>query len=157
MIDNVELLVEIQADPLLLGYAGAGANPLAAMMNREGSASVEYSVVSSSQILLSKDKLLQKIDSVIEAANLKRLLASGTDLGDALYFKLNHTDTIDMTSASNIELINLMTADDDISTVQQPLKPATRDKILRLGKVLQSRSQELWGEVITVKKIKEVL
>lgn len=157
MIDDAALLSEIQNDPAELGYAGAGARPIIRLITAAGSASVEAWVPSPSSMILSKAEFLKQISSFEEVAALGDTESSTSIVGKALKFLLAHTDTIDMSLPANRALVVALTASDDVPVVDTPLKSVTANAMLRLGEVLQSRAQELWGEFPLLEQIKGVL
>ena len=157
MISNAALLSEITNDPLGLGYSGAGAQAIHQKMTKEGSASIQTWIVSSTPKPIGKGKFLQQIGTIEENAYFRRTRASGSLIGDALDFQLSETQDIDMSFPGTRNFVMTLTAADDIPKLDAPLKAASRDAILRLGEVLQSRAQELWGENPTIEQIKGVL
>ncbi len=157
MITDAELLAEIQTDPANLGYAGAGAEPIANMMNAEGSAITPIWVPSSTPKPVSKEIFLQHIGTLLERAMLNRTMKSPSDIGEALDFNLTQADTLDMSMSLNRGFVDLLTALDDIPIVDTPITTTTRDAIKRLGEVQSSRAYELSGEAITVDQIKGVI
>ena len=148
-ISNTELLAEITADQVTLGYAGAGARPLAQKMNQPGSASVPAWIVATDARPVEKETFLQLL-SMTEAAALQGLMDGGTPEGQALKFKLSQSKTIDMSKQTNRDFMAALEAGGVVSV-------ATRDAMLRLGEVEQSRAGELWGEAVTIEQIREVL
>jgi hypothetical protein len=149
MIPDNELLSEIQTDPAALGYAGAGASVIHALINAEGSASVEAWVPSPTPMPRSKGEFLNLM-STAEAAAMQDLLDGGTSEGKALRFKLGQSDGIDMSQVVNRDMVAAL-------ATAGVLSAATRDAMLRLGEVRQSRALELWGEAVSLKQIKQVL
>jgi len=156
-ISDADLSNEITTDPLGLGYAGAGAQAIHQKMTKEGSASTQTWIVSPTPKPIGKGKFLQQISSIEENAFFKRTRNSGSLIGDAMDFKLSETSGIDMSFPDTRNFVMALTATDDIPKLDAPLKAASRDAILRLGEVLQSRAQELWGENPTIEQIKGVL
>ena len=144
-----ELQTEITTDPLGKGYAGCGARPLAQKMNEAGSASVETWMPAPDSRPVSKEDFLQLL-SLTEAAALQDLMDGGSPTGQALKFKLSQSTSIDMSKAPNREFMTALEAGSIVSA-------ETRDGMLRLGEVRQSRSMELWGEHVTIEQIRGVL
>ena len=157
MITDTDLLIELTNDPAGLGYTGIGAKAITERINAKGSAIVELSIPSLDSTSLLKDVFLKQIGTTLEAANMKRLLVSGTDLGDAVSFKLELTANIDMSDPTNRGLVQSITALDDVSTIATPLTRTTRDKMLALGEDLQSRAYEIAGEKITEEQVRRVI
>jgi hypothetical protein len=148
MIPDSELLTEIQTDPAGLGYAGAGASIIHEKINRDGSASVETWIVSPVPRSWDKGALLNLL-STTEAAALQDFLDGATQEGKALRFKLSQANQVDMAHPINRETVAAL-APAVIST-------ATRDAMLRLGEVRQSRALELWGEAVSLEQIRQAL
>lgn len=149
MIDNALLLAEITTDPVVLGYAGAGARPLSQLMNKAGSASESVWIASADARPVEKETFLQLL-SMAEAAALQGLMDGATPEGLALKFKLSQSKTIDMSKTPNRDFMEALKVAGVVTT-------ATRDSMLKLGEVEQSRAQELWNEPVTVDQIKGVL
>lgn len=149
MIPDNKLLNEIQADPTGLGYAGAGASIIHALINAEGSASVEAWVTSLTPMPRNKGDFLNLM-SAAEAAAMQDLIDGDTPEGKALRFKLSQCDSIDMSQTVNRDMVAALATAGVLST-------ATRDAMLRLGEVRQSRALELWGEAVSLEQIKHVL
>lgn len=149
MIPDSELLTEIQTDPAGLGYAGAGASVIHALINAEGSASVDDWVLSPQPRPMDKGHFLEILTDD-EKAKLLDLMNSGTVEGKALKFDLEQCSVIDMTRARWRQKVEALTTAEVLST-------EARDAILRLGEIRKSRAQELWGEAVQLEQIKQVL
>ena len=146
-IPDNELISEITNDPILLGFDGAGARPITQLLTQEGSASVETWIVSDTPKMIDRNLFINTlIDS--EAAAFLDLLEGGTEAGKALRLQWTYsTSSMDMASSTNISKV----------TNAGFLSQGTRDTLLRFGEVRQSRSQELWGEQVTIEQVRSVI
>lgn len=157
-ITNAQIQAEIDGDPAGLGYSGCGAIPIYQKMTAPGSSTVEAWVVSPEKVEVNINELLVLIKTVEEAAAFYDFEATvPTGLAKALMFKLTKTPTIDMANAENRGMIAAITAPDDTPTAVTPLKSSTRDAMLKIGEIQQSRALELWGEHPTLDQIRGVL
>lgn len=141
------LIDELTNDPLGVGYAGAGARPLLAMLTGENTASSETWITSPTPKNVERNAFISEL-SETEAAAFLDFIDGATDAGKAMKLQwLYSTNTMDMASAYNTTKISAA------GFLSAPTKAA----LLRLGEVQQSRSQELWSEQVTIEQIRSVL
>ena len=141
-IDYTVLKTEIETDPLGLKLIGAGNKKIAEILNTSGTASTETWVVSDTPVCVSKLKIFRDVSNE-ELAAFHDLMASDTSTGKALSVLLNSADGLDMTYERTRSMIIDLAANGIISE-------ETKTNLLRMGEVLQSRAEELFGQKITV-------
>ena len=146
-IPDGELTTEITTDPTGLGFEGAGARPITSLLTAEGSASVETWVVSSISKMIERNLFINTLTDT-EAAAFLDLIEGASEAGKALRLQWTYsTSSIDMAATNNRDKIT------NVGFLAQ----GTKDTLLRFGEVRQSRSQELWGEQVTIDQVKGVL
>ena len=145
-LDSTQLLTlkdEWTLDPLGLGLIGGSNETIASILNTEGTASVENWITADTPKWISVFEFLVTL-SAASIANIYDLIVSPTTtLGKVLRLIIKYGVSLDMThDRIRTDLIEaLVTA--------LTITAAEGDALKRLGEVLQSRAEELFGVKIT--------